>query len=112
MVDGNNLVGTGFPTDEGKNLASQLLNRDDVEWGELVIDLSKCPSSLLISAFFNAFWQEVADENESLLEEARNIKWQFAYSFQKDNASKRQRCRLGERVSTVCQLKALHNSIT
>ena len=85
MVDGNNLVGTGFPTDEGKKLAAELLGRADLEWSSLVIDVSKCPSSLLISAFFNAFWQEVADESDNLLDTARKIKWQTAFSFQKEN---------------------------
>jgi len=85
MVNGNKLVGTGFPTDEGKNLASHLLDQQDLDWSDLVIDLSKCPSSLLISAFFNAFWQEFADENGALLDDARKIRWQLAFSFQKNN---------------------------
>ena len=85
MVNGNEMVGTGFPTEEGQKLASQLLKRDDIEWNGLVVDISKCPSSLLISAFFNAFWQEIADEKNTLLDDARNIKWQTAFSFQKDN---------------------------
>lgn len=86
-VNGNELVGTGFPTDEGQNLAKQLLARNDVDWDDLIVDLSRCPSSLLISAFFNAFWQEVADERNELLERALNVKWQLAYSFQKENVS-------------------------
>ena len=85
MVDGNNLVGAGFPTEEGKSLAAELLSRADFDWNDLLIDVSKCPSSLLISAFFNAFWQEIADEEADLLDAARNIKWQTAFSFQKEN---------------------------
>lgn len=86
-VNGNELVGTGFPTDEGQNLANHLLAEKDLDWENLVVDLSKSPPSLLISAFFNAFWQEVADQREDLLDQARNIRWQLVFSFQKENVA-------------------------
>lgn len=87
-LNGNEIVGTGFPTDEGRTLAQYLLKQDGIEWDNLTIDMAKCPSTLLISAFFNAFWQEIFDERRELLDKALGLHWKLAFAFQKDNVSR------------------------
>jgi hypothetical protein len=79
------IVEAGFPPDEGERLAAKLLNATDTNWEDLTIDLRGLPSGLLISAFFNAFLQEIYDRRPNLLKQARTIKWRVTYDFQEAN---------------------------
>jgi len=81
----NEKLGTGFPPDEGKNLAELLLQKGDVTWDDLEIDLSALPAALLISAFFNGFLQKIHDKRPDLLSTCRKIHWRVAFEFQKSN---------------------------
>jgi hypothetical protein len=83
-IDAKRVVGTGFPPDEGKRLADELL-RQQVEWRDLEIDVTGCPPALLISAFFNGFLQEVFDRNATLLDAARKVTWDLQFTFQSEN---------------------------
>lgn len=85
MIKAKDLVGTSFPPEEGSRLATVLLDRTDVTWSKLTIDLSELPSSLLISAFFNAFLQAVFEKKPELLPTAKSIDWQLKFDFQKKN---------------------------
>jgi len=44
--------------------------------------------SLLISAFFNAFLQQIHEANPSQLASARQINWNLKHQFQKENVSR------------------------
>lgn len=83
-INANRIVGTRFPTDEGRRLAEVLLSRFS-DWSTLRIDLTSCDSALLISAFFNSFLQTVSEKDLSRLNDARKIDWNLQYSFQKSN---------------------------
>ncbi|MCI0420805.1 MAG: hypothetical protein L0312_16520 [Acidobacteria bacterium] len=83
-VNAREIIGTRFPPEEGEKLADALMREHD-DWSCLIVDLRRCPPSLLISAFFNAFLQKVYEERPDLLRAAREIEWQLAYPFQTDN---------------------------
>lgn len=83
-INASEVVGTGFPTDEGKKLAEQILAGHDNLDG-LTVDVSNCADTLLISAFFNAFLQHVSDQAKEKLEAARKITWVALFSFQNEN---------------------------
>lgn len=85
-VDAKEYVGLGFPPEEGKKLAAALLAQGQrVDWRDLTIDVTNCPASLLISAFFNGFLQEVHDQKADLLPAAQKIEWEMKFPFQKEN---------------------------
>jgi len=77
--------GCGFPTDEGLRLADLVLQNNEVDVSDLEIDLTACASSLLISAFFNAFLQRVYEQQPSKLDDARSIHWKLKFDFQHKN---------------------------
>jgi len=87
-VNAKEIVGNGFPPDEGKRLADALLTRQDVTWNDLEIDLTACTPALLISAFFNGFLQEVFEKKKMILDDARKIKWHLQFPFQNDNVKR------------------------
>jgi hypothetical protein len=87
-IDAKPIVRTGFPPDEGKFLADKLLDRPDVDWGDLAIDISKLPPALLISAFFNGFLQEIYDRRRELLDRDRRVRWNVQFDFQLENVAK------------------------
>ncbi len=78
-------IGNGFPPEEGIKFAGTLLSRDDVDWGDLEVDLQALPAGMLISAFFNGFLQHVYEQREQLLEAARKIRWDVKFDFQREN---------------------------
>jgi hypothetical protein len=85
-INARPLVGNGFPPDAGAHLARRLIADGEIRrWDELEIDLMGCPPSLLISAFFNGFLQEVWDGKPDLLDQARKIKWKLSFDFQRDS---------------------------
>ena len=86
-IDGRDVVGRGFPPDEGKKLAEALLARTP-DWSDLEIDLSEIAPALLISAFFNGFLQAVHEQKPELLESAKKVKWVMQYEFQLANVKK------------------------
>ena len=87
-IDANKLVNGGFPPEEGRALAATLLRRQDVNWDSLRVDVTRCPASLLISAFFNGFLQEISDRRRELLPKARGIDWQLQFGFQRENVTR------------------------
>ncbi len=87
-IDGNTIVNGGFPPDEGKRLADVFLERKDLTWDDLSVNLEKCAAALLISAFFNGFLQEVYDKRRELLPAARKIDWELQFPFQRDNVAR------------------------
>ncbi len=87
ILNAKEILGQEFPPDEGKRLADDLLARD-INWRDLTIDVSSCSPSLLISAFFNGFLQEIFERKASLLDDARLVKWRFKFSFQEENVAR------------------------
>lgn len=87
-INANTICGKGFPTDEGMHLADTLLERPNVDWSDLTVDVQKLPSGLLISAFFNGFLQRIYDKRSELLEKARATKWILLFPFQRENVSR------------------------
>jgi hypothetical protein len=87
VVDANAICGTGFPTDEGIKLADALLERSDLVWKQVVVDVHHLPPGLLISAFFNGFLQRVFEKRPARLSDAREVKWILAFGFQRENVA-------------------------
>jgi hypothetical protein len=86
-VNAKSMVKNGFPTDEGKRLAEELLCRDGLNFRTLSVDLTECDSAMLISAFFNAFLQTVHEQVPARLDEAREIAWELEFDFQRENVA-------------------------
>lgn len=85
-INATELIGDGFPTDEGKRLGTSLL--ESLKTLETVeVDLTGCKPVLLISAFFNAVLQTVYDRDPKLLGSARKIKWNLPFEFQRQNVA-------------------------
>lgn len=84
-IKADEIVGRGFPTDEGQRLAETLLDNREFDWSKDHVDLTGCDPALLISAFFIAFLQAVHDRNSGLLIAARRLQWEFEFEFQHDN---------------------------
>jgi hypothetical protein len=84
VIDAREIVGSGFPPDEGERLADWFLTHDDRISGEEV-DLTKCPSALLISAFFNAFLQRIYERRQDLYPDAKSLRWKLKFDFQDKN---------------------------
>jgi hypothetical protein len=86
-INAKSIVRNGFPPDEGKRLAEELLHKDDLCFSGLEVDLTECDSALLITAFFNAFLQTVHEVAPTRLDEAREIVWDLEFDFQRENVS-------------------------
>lgn len=86
-IDATQIVKRAFPPEEGAALAQTLLAKSDTDWSDLVIDLRALPSSLLISAFFNSFLQTIYQQQPTLLERARKIRWEVKFPFQRENVT-------------------------
>lgn len=84
-ISANQYVGTGFPPDEGTKLGNKLLEKSDVDWDDLHVDLTSLPAGLLISAFFNGFLQCIFEKAPNLLDKARKTDWKLKFDFQRDN---------------------------
>lgn len=87
-VNARELVGSGFPPEEGAKLARALLARGATDWDALTVDVRDLPASLLISSFFNGFLQRVHNDRPTLLSRARQITWQPAYPFQEERVAR------------------------
>lgn len=86
-INAKSIVRNGFPTDEGKRLAEELLRKDGLCFPELAVDLTECDSALLISAFFNAFLQTIHEKAPTRLDDAREITWDLEFDFQRENVA-------------------------
>ena len=84
QIDATEYVSDGFPPDEGKRLAEALLRQNGLDWESVVIDLTKCPSGLLITAFANSFLQYIYERYPNVLPAARKVHWQLKFPFQED----------------------------
>ena len=84
-IKGREIIGIGFPPDEGAALASELL-KQDLDFDHLEVDLTGLPAALLISAFFNGFLTVVSSERPEVLPKAKKIAFKFDHDFQKRNA--------------------------
>jgi hypothetical protein len=83
ILDARNYVGAGSPAENGAHLAEDVLRRDPSTWTDLVIDARGCPPEYLNSAFFNAFWQRIAEKRPKQLNKAKAIPWEFTHDFQR-----------------------------
>lgn len=86
-INASDFVGTGFPTDEGKNFAIKILESQK-SLDRISVDVSGCAPALLISAFFNAFLQHIFEESEENLDMARTIEWNTLFPFQIANIAR------------------------
>ncbi len=82
IIDAAEHVGRSFPTTEGAQLAIALLKNESIDWADLEVRVESLPSSLLISAFFNAFLQAIVDRQPELLLKAKQVKWKTEFPFQ------------------------------
>src|SRR5260221_612298 len=83
MFDARNVfIGTEFPPDAGAKLAEILLG-EGPEFPE--VDLTQLRAGLLISAFFRAFFERVAEKAQGRVEEALEIRWRTQHAFQQDS---------------------------
>ncbi|MDZ4684639.1 MAG: hypothetical protein SH850_06070 [Planctomycetaceae bacterium] len=87
-LNARTIVGTGFPTDEGRKLAKHLLSNPPGPLDELDIDLRSCSPVLLISAFFNGFLQQVYESAPQMLDAAKAVSWGLKHKFQQDNVAR------------------------
>ncbi len=87
-IDAREIVASGFPTDEGARLAHHILEKHRDKLDKIVVSLRGLPPALLISAFFNAFLQHIADKAPELLGAARALKWELAFDFQAENVQR------------------------
>ena len=83
ILDARNYVGAGEAAANGARLAEDVLQLDHSTWTDLVIDARGCPPEYLISAFFNAFWQRIAEKRPKQLNKAKAIPWEFSHDFQR-----------------------------
>ena len=81
-IDARYHVGYRLPSINGASLADAVMQISDVPWSDLVIDASRCPPELLISALFRSFWQRIHEDQPLRLEEAKAIPWEFEHDVQ------------------------------
>lgn len=86
-MDAREIVGTGFPPDEGQKLAQHVLKESSDLQG-LEINVCRCPAALLISCFFSSFLTQINDSRPDLLDDARKISWVAKHQFQQDNIAR------------------------
>ena len=79
------LIGNSFPTNEGEKFAEILITDENIDWDGLEIDLRGCRAAVLISGFFNAFFQKIHEDAPMHLNQAKAIKWQTNFPFQDRN---------------------------
>jgi hypothetical protein len=84
VIDAREVIGSGFPPNEGERLADWVLKQSS-ELSEEQIDLTRCPPALIISAFFNAFLQRIYERNVKLYPVAKQLKWKLRFPFQERN---------------------------
>lgn len=86
-IDATQHIKDGLPYGAGGNLAKAILDMDlsSEDWEKLVIDITKLPTELVISSFFNAFLQMISDHDQSLLDLAKETGWYANFDFQYSN---------------------------
>lgn len=89
-VDASIYIKDGLPYGAGGNLAKALLDMHltKKDWDKLVIDITKLPTELVTSSFFNAFLQMISDldQNQDLLDFIRtDSTWHANFDFQFEN---------------------------
>jgi hypothetical protein len=86
-IDAIEYIKDGLPYGAGGNLAKAILDMDlsPEDWGRLVVDITKLPTELVISSFFNAFLQMISDHDQNLLDLAKETGWYANFDFQYDN---------------------------
>ena len=84
-IDAGYHVGYRLPSINGASLAEAVMKVTDVPWSDIVIVANWCPPELLISTFYNSFYQRIYEEQPQRLEEAKAIPWEHHYDFQRDN---------------------------
>src|ERR1700687_4975861 len=85
IVNARNFVGAGLPSENGVSLAEAIIGMKGSPWSELTIDARNCPPDFLNSALFNSFWQRLYEEKPSHFDDAKKIRWEFGYDFQRKN---------------------------
>ena len=85
QIKGFEIIGKGFPPEEGAELARTILSQN-LKFDQLEVDLQGLPASLLISAFFNGFLSVISTERPELLSQAKRVTWKFDHDFQYENA--------------------------
>lgn len=83
LIHAQGLLGGGLPEAQATRLADHLIDRPDVEWGDLEVDLRCCEPGTIISHFFAAFLQRVAERAPDLLAPARSTRWHLSHEFQR-----------------------------
>lgn len=73
------------PNECGKQLAEFILNKPNIIWSHLTIDLRDVPSDKIISAFIVSFYDTVVKNNPNIKKFLLFIEWQTKFDFQKDN---------------------------
>jgi hypothetical protein len=83
-IDAGGHLGYRLPSINGASLAEAVMQVTDVPWSDIVIDAHRCPPELLISAFYNSFWQRIYEIQPQRLEEAKAIPWEFDYEVKQE----------------------------
>ena len=99
-IKGREIIGIGFPPDEGAMLARELL-KQDLDFDHLEVDLTGLPAALLISAFFNGFLTAISAERPEVLPKAKKISFKFDHDFQQKGAFKRVATDCSRRLASV-----------
>jgi len=85
VIDGNRLIGMGYPVDEGAQLAKRLLQNNSCDWSSLTLDMSDVDAAMLISSFINSFLQTIHEDAPQQLDQARAICWKTEFDFQRES---------------------------
>ena len=78
-IDARYHVGYRLPSINGASLADAVMKITDVPWSEILIDASRFPPELVISALYNSFWQRIYETQPERLDDAKAIPWEFEY---------------------------------
>ncbi|WP_149752572.1 hypothetical protein [Rubripirellula obstinata] len=85
VINGNRLIGMGYPVDEGAQLATRLLQQEDVDWQSLTLDMTDVDAAMLISSFVNSFLQTIHEQAPLRLDQARKVQWKTEFGFQQES---------------------------
>ena len=86
-IQAHELVGVGFPTEEGAKLATAIIDRG-CDLSQVAVDLRELPASMLISGFFHGYLLKFQTSKPELLEKARATRWVLRHPFQTENATR------------------------
>ena len=74
-----------YPDNDGANIAKILLESSNTNWNDIIINLRKLNTEIIISVFFSSFLQTIYDMGREHLDDARKIKWEVNFNFQSAN---------------------------